>query len=103
MKIVVFTEEELDAFVNSIIDKYEKIQRKLQIEKESITVKQPVSFVDTEDYGKETGKHPITIRRWIHKGLLTGYKVGGRLMIDREEANALIREKKVVIRQFPEA
>ena len=96
MKIFGITEDELNAFGINIVER--TIKKYLEIPEPQ---KQPVSFIDTEEYGKETGKHPITIRRWIHKGLLTGYKVGGRLMIDREEANALIRQKKVSVRKFP--
>ena len=98
MQITGFTDEELQIFADNVADK--AILKYIEAVKPR---KQPASLIDTEECGIKWGKHPITIRRWIHKGLLNGYKVGGRLMIDLEEANAMIREKKVVVRQFPEA
>ena len=98
MQIIGFTEDELQAFADNVATK-----AIMKYKSELKPTKKAASFMAPEEFGLETGKHPVTIRRWIHKGLLTGYKVGGRLMIDREEADALIREKKVVVRQFPEA
>ena len=91
MQVVILTPEELQGVVNNAanraVEKFSEAQP---------TKIMQISFVDTKEYGKETGKHPITIRRWIHKGYIKGYKVGGRLMIDREEANAVIRGKSVI-------
>ena len=98
MEVIVLTTEELQVITDNAatraIEKFFDAQP---------SHKQTISFVDTDEYGKETGRHPITIRRWIHRGYIKGYKVGGRLMIDREEANALIRQKSVAVHRFPES
>lgn len=38
------------------------------------------------------GVHHLTIRRWIAKGVLTGYRVGPRLIrVDLDELDAIIQ------------
>lgn len=98
VQVVVLTTEELqERMDNAAFRAIEKFVGTKSVEK------QLTSFVDPDEYGKEMGRHPVTIRRWIHSGFIKGYKVGGRLMIDREEANAIIRQKEVQPCQFPEA
>jgi excisionase family DNA binding protein len=46
------------------------------------------SLLDTADYAKV---HPRTVRRWIAAGLLTGYRVGPRVVrVDLNEVDQLM-------------
>ena len=72
MNVIILTTEELQVITDNAatraVEKFFDAQP---------SHKQSISFVDTEEYGKETGRHPITIRRWIHRVILKAIKLAG--------------------------
>jgi hypothetical protein len=39
----------------------------------------------------EIVQHPRTVRRWVERGLLTGYRCGGRVLVDTDELAAVVQ------------
>ena len=36
-------------------------------------------------------QHPRTVMRWVERGLLTGYRVGGRVLVDTDELASMVQ------------
>ena len=58
--------------------------------------KRTKSHLTVEEVGEATGRTPFTVRRWIKEGRLKAQRVSGagpkgRLLIAREELDALVR------------
>jgi excisionase family DNA binding protein len=53
----------------------------------------PRQFVDVATFAAVFGVNDRTVRRWIHDGLITGYKIAGRglLRVDLAEVDRVIR------------
>jgi excisionase family DNA binding protein len=50
-------------------------------------------LVSMAEAAEIAGVHHLTIRRWIAKGVLTGYRVGPRLIrVDLDELESIIQQ-----------
>lgn len=98
MQVIVFTPEEYISLIEEAASK--AVEKFINAKQNANRIE---SFISPEQFGKEHGKHAGTVRRWIHSGKIKGYKIAGQLMIDRDEANAMIRQKIVKVHEFPEA
>lgn len=60
---------------------------------EALTKEQRKRLISLTEASKELGVVPRTVRRYVASGLLTGYKVGPRLIrVDRDDVLGLLRQ-----------
>ena len=62
-----------------------------------------IKYINVFEVAEKAGVHFSTIRRWVLKGKLNGYKMDRKLLFDREEVDKLIKQKAIKPRQFPAA
>jgi putative molybdopterin biosynthesis protein len=54
-----------------------------------------MEFLTTKQLAKILGVKTVTIRRWIDKGELPGYKIGKELRVEKQDFERFISSRKV--------
>lgn len=52
-------------------------------------------YISTSDAAKMLGVSYKTARNWIDKGILTAYKIDGKVLLERNEIQEAIKEKQI--------
>jgi len=54
-------------------------------------------MIDVRDAAALVGRHPETVRRWVWSGRLVARREGGRLLVARDDVEALARHQPAVL------